>query len=121
LLDEGVYLCSWSTMYRLLRQVRENTCRRDLPRRQGYTKPELLATGPKQLWSWDITKLKGPTPWTYYYLFVIIDVWSRYVVGWMLALRETAELAAQLIAETCARAKGLREDNSPYLQIAAAR
>jgi putative transposase len=68
-----------------------------------YQKPELLATKPKQLWSWDITKLKGPSTWTYYYLYVILDVYSRYVVGWMIALRETAELAETLIAETCTR------------------
>ena len=102
LLDEGVYLCSWSTMYRLLRQVRESTRRRDHPR-QGYRKPELLAKRPNQLWSWDITKLKGPVTWTYFYLYVIIDVFSRYVVGWMLATRESAELAEAFIAETCAR------------------
>lgn len=102
LLDEGAYLCHWSTMYRLLRQVRESRRRRDHPR-QGYRKPELLAKRPKQLWSWDITKLKGPATWTYFYLYVIIDVFSRYVVGWMLATRESAELAEALIAETCAR------------------
>lgn len=103
LLDEGQYVCAWSTMYRLLRQVGECVRRRDHPRRHAYQKPELLATQPNQLWSWDITKLKGPTTWTYFYLYVIIDVFSRYVVGWMLATRETAELAAAFIAETCAR------------------
>lgn len=102
LLDEGTYLCHWSTMYRLLRQVRESRRRRDHPR-QGYRKPELLAKRPKQLWSWDITKLKGPATWTYFYLYVIIDVFSRYVVGWMLATCESAALAEALIAETCAR------------------
>lgn len=103
LLDEGVYVCSWSTMYRLLREGGESTRRRDRPRQQSYQKPELLAKRPKQLWNWDITKLKGPTPWTYFYLYVIIDVFSRYVVGWMMALRETADLAEAFIAETCAR------------------
>jgi putative transposase len=103
LLDEGEYLCHWSTMYRLLRQVRESTRRRDHPRRHGYRKPELLARRPNQLWSWDITKLKGPATWTYFYLYVVIDVFSRYVVGWMLATRESAELAEALIGETCAR------------------
>lgn len=103
LLDEGEYLCHWSTMYRLLRQVRESRRRRDRPRPGGYRKPELLAKRPRELWSWDITKLKGPATWTYFYLYVIIDVFSRYVVGWMLATCESAELAEALIAETCAR------------------
>jgi putative transposase len=103
LLDEGTYLCSWSTMYRILRATGESQRRRDRPRRGAYAKPELLATGPRQLWSWDITKLKGPAPWTYFSLYVIIDVYSRYVVGWMIADRESAELAEVLIAETCAR------------------
>ena len=103
LLDEGVYLCSWSTMYRLLREVRESTRRRDHRRPHGYHKPELLAKRPRELWSWDITKLKGPATWTYFYLYVIIDVFSRYVVGWMLTTRESAELAEGFIGDTCAR------------------
>lgn len=103
LLDEGVYLCHWSTMYRLLRVARESTRRRDRRRAHGYRKPELLAKRPRQLWSWDITKLKGPATWTYFYLYVIIDVFSRYVVGWMLTTRESAELAEVFIGETCAR------------------
>lgn len=90
-------------MYRLLKQARESTRRRDIRRPQGYRKPELLAKRPRQLWSWDITKLKGPATWTYFYLYVIIDVYSRYVVGWMLATCERAELAEALIAESCAR------------------
>jgi len=77
--------------------------RRDQVRQAAYSKPELLATRPKQLWSWDITKLKGPATWTYYYLYVILDVYSRYVVGWMIAERETAELAEAFIAETCTK------------------
>jgi len=109
LLDERRYLCSWSTMYRLLRQAHSTRRRRDQVRRQGYAKPELLATGPRQLWSWDITKLKGPTTWTYFYLYVIIDVFSRYVVGWMITTRETAELAEAFIAETCHQ-EGIRPD-----------
>ena len=76
LLDEGVYLCSWSTMYRLLREANEVHRRRDQLRRGTYTKPELLATQPNQLGSWDITKLKGPATWTYFYLYVILDVYS---------------------------------------------
>ena len=103
LLDEGVYLCSWSTMYRILREADEVKRRRDQRRQAAYTKPELLATRPNQLWSWDITKLKGPTTWSYYYLYVILDVYSRYVVGWLIAERETAELAEAFIAETCAQ------------------
>jgi len=103
LLDEGIYLGSWSTMYRVLRETAAVTRRRDRVRRGAYTKPELLATQPNQLWSWDITKLKGPTTWSYYYLYVILDVYSRYVVGWLIAERETAELAEAFIAETCAK------------------
>jgi len=103
LLDEGQYYCSWSTMYRILREAGELRRRRDQARRSSYTKPELLATAPRELWSWDITKLKGPTSWTYFYLYVILDVYSRYVVGWMLAECEKAELAETLIAETCAK------------------
>ena len=100
LLDEGVYLCSIRTMYRILKendQVRE---RRNQARHVDYERPELLATRPNELWSWDITKLKGPAKWTYYYLYVILDVFSRYVVGWMVAPRESAELAGKLISET---------------------
>lgn len=109
LLDEGVYLCSWPTMYRLLREAGQTMRRRDQPQRSAYVKPELLATRPKQLWSWDITKLKGPTTWTYYYLYVILDVYSRYVVGWMIALCESADLAEAFIAETCEREQIARE------------
>jgi putative transposase len=100
LLDEGTYLASQSTMYRLLAANGEVRERRDQLRRPNYTKPELLATGPNELWSWDITKLFGPYKWTYYYLYVILDVFSRYVVGWMVAHRESAVLAEKLIAET---------------------
>ncbi len=100
LLDEGKYFCSVSTMYRILRAecgVRE---RRDQLRHPIYSKPELLATSPNQVWSWDITKLLGPTKWTYFYLYVILDIFSRYVVGWTLAPRESGTLAQLLIAET---------------------
>jgi putative transposase len=103
LLDEGRYLCSIRTMYRLLRHSGQLRERRDQLIHPPYRKPELLATGPNQLWSWDITKLRGPAKWTYYYLYVILDVFSRYVVGWMLAPRESAELAKRLIGETCRR------------------
>jgi len=100
LLDEGVYLCSERTMYRILSRHCQNRIRRQsVPR--VYVKPELLATGPNELWSWDITKLKGPVKWTYYYLYKIMDVFSRYVVGWMIAYRESADLARDLIEDTC--------------------
>jgi transposase InsO family protein len=100
LLDEGVYLCSVSTMYRILRAESGTRERRDQLRHPAYAKPELLATSPNQVWSWDITKLLGPAKWTYYYLYVILDIYSRYVVGWMLAERESARLAGRLIEET---------------------
>lgn len=103
LLDEGVYLCSIRTMYRLLRENQEVRERRNQRRHPQYKKPELLATGPNQVWSWDITKLRGPYKWTSYFLYVIMDIFSRKVVGWMVATRECGELAADLIAETCLR------------------
>jgi transposase InsO family protein len=81
LLDERKYLCSIRTMYRILEQADELKERRRQVCRPHYAKPELLATGPNQVWSWDITKLKGPAKWTYYYLYVIMDIFSRYVVG----------------------------------------
>ena len=109
LLDEGRYLCHWRTMYRLLAAYAEVRERRRQLQHPAYTKPELLATGPNQLWSWDITKLRGPVKWTYYYLYVILDVFSRYVVGWLIAERELAELAELLIAETCAKQGIARE------------
>ena len=101
LLDEGEYLCSIRSMYRLLAQRGESRERRDQLLHPPYKKPELLATAPNQLWSWDITKLLGPVKWTYFYLYVILDVFSRYVTGWMVAMRESAELAQRLIAESC--------------------
>jgi len=100
-LDEGRYLCSERTMYRVLDENEEVRERRDQLRHPKYAAPELLATRPKQLWSWDITKLLGPTKWTYFYLYVVLDVFSRYVVGWLVADGESAELAEQLIAEAC--------------------
>lgn len=101
LLDEGRYLCSVRTMYRILAEADEVRERRNQLQRPAYAKPELLATGPNQVWSWDITKLKGPEKWTYFYLYVILDIFSRYVVGWMLAQREAADLAKRLIADSC--------------------
>jgi len=103
LLDELRYLCSERTMYRILAANQEVRERRNQLRHPSYAAPELLATGPNQLWSWDITKLKGPAKWVYHYLYVILDVFSRYVVGWMVARRESATLAERLIAESCAR------------------
>lgn len=103
LLDEGKWMCSLRTMYRILDengQVRE---RRDQLRHPEYKKPELMATGPNQVWTWDITKLLGPAKWTYFYLYVILDIFSRYVVGWTLATRECAAVAHALIEETCRR------------------
>jgi putative transposase len=109
LLDEGKYVCSIRTMYRILHEAHEVRERRRQLRHPQYQAPELLATRPNQLWSWDITKLKGPVKWTYYYLYVLLDVFSRFVVGWMVALRESAALAQRLIAETCAR-QGIAQD-----------
>lgn len=102
LLDQGTYLCSVRTMYRILDDAQEVRERRNQLRHPNYKKPELLATAPNQVWSWDITKLLGPAKWTYYYLYVILDIYSRYTVGWMLASREAADLAKRLIAETIA-------------------
>jgi putative transposase len=101
LLDEGEYHCSIRTMYRLLEQRGESRERRDQLTHPPYQKPELMATAPNQLWSWDITKLLGPAKWTYFYLYVLLDVFSRYVTGWMVAMRESAELAKRLIEESC--------------------
>ena len=103
LLDEGTYLCSPRTMYRLLDAAGEVKERRDQVRRPQSAAPELLATRPNEVWSWDITKLLGPVKWTYFYLYVILDIFSRYVVGWMIAPHESAALAERLIAETCAK------------------
>ena len=100
LLDQGQYLCSIRTMYRILEDQGESRERRDQLVHPAYQRPELLATGPNQLWSWDITKLRGAAKWTYFYLYVILDVFSRYVAGWMVAPREGAELAKQFIEET---------------------
>ncbi len=103
LLDEGQYLCSERTMYRILAENQEVRERRDMLRHPSYAAPELLATKPNELWSWDITKLMGPAKWTYYYLYTILDVYSRYVVGWMVAYRELASLAERLIEASCKR------------------
>lgn len=103
LLDRGAYLAHWRTMYRILTENNQVKERRNQIRHVVYEKPELLATGPNQLWSWDITKLRGPQKWTWYSLYVIMDVFSRYIVGWMIANRERAALAKELIETTCQR------------------
>lgn len=103
LLDEGCYLCHWRTLYRILSEHAEVRERRNQLRHPQYQKPELLATGPNMLWSWDITKLRGPVKWTYYHLYVMLDLFSRYVVGWTLAERESSEIARVLIETSCHR------------------
>ncbi len=108
LIDAGVYYCSVRTMYRILARKAAVRERRDHLRHPEYTRPELVATGPNQLWSWDITKLKGPHKWNYFYLYVLMDVWSRKVVGWMVAQRESSTLAVELIRQTCKR-EGISE------------
>jgi putative transposase len=100
LLDEGRYHGSVSTMYRVLKSANQTGERRRQRKHPSYAKPELLAIAPNEVWSWDITKIKGPIKWSYFHLYVILDIFSRYVVGWMIASRETAELAKQLIADT---------------------
>ena len=103
LLEEDRYLCSERTFYRVLAENAEVRERRDQLRHPRYAAPQLLAERPNELWSWDITRLLGPTKWTYYYLYVLLDVFSRYVVGWLLAECESAALAERLIAESCER------------------
>jgi putative transposase len=109
LLDEGEYFCSVRTMYRILDEEKAVKERRNQLKHPNYQKPELLATGPKEVWSWDITKLLGPQKWTCYYLYVILDIYSRYVVGWMLGHREAASLASRLIRQTVEN-QGVSED-----------
>src|SRR5213596_3156463 len=109
LLDAGQYLCSERMMYRLLAEHAEVRERRDQLRHAVYAAPELLARRPNELWSWDITKLLGPAKWTYFYLYVMLDVFSRYVVGWMVSQGENATLAEQFIRATCAR-QGIGRD-----------
>jgi putative transposase len=109
LLDAGIYYCSVRTMYRVLAKKAAVRERRDQLRHPEYTRPELLATGPNQLWSWDITKLKGPRKWSYFYLYDIMDVYSRKVVGWLVADRESSTLAVELIRQSCKR-EGIKRD-----------
>lgn len=110
LLDEGIYHCSIRTMYRILSEEHDGVKeRRRQVQRRNHIKPELLATGPNQVWSWDITKLKSVNKWTYFYLYVIMDIFSRYVVGWMVAHREKTALAKRLIEESCQK-QGITRD-----------
>jgi putative transposase len=109
LIDAGIYYCSVRTMYRVLVKKAAVRERRDQLWHPEYTRPELLATGPNQLWSWDITKLKGPRKWSYFYLYDIMDVYSRKVVGWLVADRESSTLAVELIRQSCKR-EGIKRD-----------
>ena len=113
LLDEGVYLCSESTMYRLLRARGEVRERRRHARHPARVKPELVAYRPNEVWSWDITKLPGPARGVYYDLYVMLDIYSRYVVGWQVAVTETGELAEDLIADTIARIGATPKPSTP--------
>lgn len=108
LLDDGRYLCHWRTMYRILAAHDEVCERRRIRRHPLYKKPELLATAPNQVWSWDITYLRGPHKWEHYPLYTVLDIYSRYVVGWMIAEIESSDLARQLIAATA-----LKQDIQP--------
>ena len=101
LLDEGVYLCSWRTMYRLLEKNQAVRERRALRRHPKYVRPELAATGPNQVWTWDITYLKGPTRGEFFYLYVVMDIYSRLVVGWLIADRECGDIAKRLLEASC--------------------
>lgn len=109
LLDEGTYLCHWRTMYRILQDFDEVRERRQQRKHPVYQKPELLAVRPNEVWSWDITKLRGPAKWSHFALYTVIDIFSRYIVGWMIAERESAELARQLIA-TAAANQGIQPE-----------
>jgi len=109
LLDDGIYHCSERTMYRVRAEAHETRERRAQRRHPVYTAPELLATGPNQVWSWDITKLRGPSPGVWYHLYVVLAVFSRYVIGYMVARNESAALAKQLLG-TCCRRQGITRD-----------
>lgn len=109
LLDEGDYLCHWRTMYRILHAHNEVHERRLIRRHPAYQKPELLAERPNEVWSWDITHLRGAVKWSGYKLYTVLDIFSRYVVGWMIAEVESSDLAKQLIAETT-RKQGIQPD-----------
>ena len=120
LLDDEIYLCHWRTMYRILSEHQEVQERRGQLKHPPTSIPRLEATAPRQLWSWDITKLPGPAKWTYYYLYVILDIYSRFAVGWMVAEKESAELAEKLIADTCRQENILPEQLSLHSDRGAA-
>jgi putative transposase len=120
LLDEGTYYCSISTMYRVLAANSEVRARRQQLRHPTYQKPELLAEAPNQVWSWDITKLMGPAKWSYFYLYVILDIFSRRVVGWQVADTESAALFKPLFDDTLAKHQ-VPPDSSPCMPTAAGR
>lgn len=103
LLDEGQYLCHWRTMYRVLAEHQEVRERRNLRQHPAYSQPQLRATGPNQVWSWDITRLPGVATRTFYYLYLILDIYSRYIVGWMVVEQESAALAREFVAITCGK------------------
>ncbi len=109
LLDEGAYLASVSTFYRVLAAEGQSRERRNQLVHPAHVKPELIATGPNQVWSWDITRLRGSLKWQFFYLYVLLDIFSRYVVGWLVAEAENAGLAQALIEETC-RKYGIARD-----------
>jgi putative transposase len=121
LIDEGEYICSPRTMYRLLAEQGENIDRRIQRNHRDAIKPELIATRPNEVWSWDITKLLGSQRWTYYYLYVILDIFSRYVVGWLISEIESKDLARRLIQQSALK-QGiqpnqltLHSDNGPSM------
>ncbi len=101
-------------MYRVLAEYDEVRERRNQLRHPVYQKPELLATSPNQVWSWDITRLKGPVKWSHFYLYVVLDIYSRYIVGWLIAQQESEALARQLISESC-RKQQIEKSNSPCM------
>lgn len=115
LLGRGEYLCSWRTMYRLLAANQEVRERRNQRRHPRYRKPELVATGPNQVWSWDITKLRTYEKWVYLYLYVLLDLFSRYVVGWLLSSTATAQLGGRLVAESMAKQEVMGEQLTVHM------
>jgi putative transposase len=121
LIDKGEYYCSPRTMYRILESQGESQDRRNQRNHRDAVKPELMATGANQVWSWDITKLRSDKKWTYFYLYVIIDIYSRYVVGWLIADCESKELAGQLIQKSTLKqgiqphTLTLHSDNGPSM------
>lgn len=123
LIDKGQYYCSPRTMYHMLAEHRETTDRRIQRNHRDAVKPELIASRPNEVWAWDITKLLGPTKWVYYHLYVIMDIYSRYVVGWLIADSESQDLARKLIQGSALK-QGiqpkqliLHSDNGPSMKF----